>query len=125
MRYTPIIVLIVASLAACTPLPVTAPGETEDLLSGQALFGDVVGVSDIRTDGILALNDEMREYVAAKVGGDTQARSLLQKLIRGMIDDGILTMDYDPNRTYTAIETFQKRQGNCLSFSMLFASLAR
>ena len=125
MRYTPIIVLIVASLAACTPLPVTAPGETEDLLSGQALFGDVVGVSDIRTDGILALNDEMRDYVAAKVGGDPQARSRLQKLIRGMIDDGLLTMDYDPNRTYTAIETFQKRQGNCLSFSMLFAALAR
>lgn len=125
MKYTPLIVLIGASLAACAPLAVTEPGETEDLVSGQALFGDVVDVSDIQTDEILALNDEMRNYVAAKVEGDPQARSRLQKLIRGMIDDGLLTMDYDPNRTYTAVETFQKRQGNCLSFSILFAALAR
>ena len=42
-----------------------------------------------------------------------------------MIDDGLLTLDYDPNLTYTAVETFNNRQGNCLSFSILFAALAR
>lgn len=42
-----------------------------------------------------------------------------------MIDDGFLTLDYDPNLTYTAIETFENRRGNCLSFSILFAALAR
>ena len=89
------------------------------------LFGELIDILDIRTDGILALNDEMRDYVASKVKGDPQARSRLKKLIRGMIEDGLLTLDYDPNLTYTAIETFQNRQGNCLSFSILFAALAR
>jgi len=119
------LVLVGISLAACTRGLVTTPGETEDLLSGELLFGEVIDVSDIRADGILALNDEMRNFVAAKVGDDPQARSRLRKLVRGMIDDGLLTLDYDANLTYTATETFNSRQGNCLSFSLLFAALAR
>lgn len=112
-------------LVACAPQAVTTPGANDDLLSGEVLFGEIIDVSDIRTDGILALNEEMRDYVAAKVGSDPQARSRLGKLVRGMIDDGFLTLDYDPNLTYAAMETFQSRQGNCLSFSILFAALAR
>lgn len=125
MKYVHLLILVGIWLVACAPLVVTAPDATDDLLSGQVLFGELIDISDIRTDGILALNDEMRDYVASKVKGDPQARSRLKKLIRGMIEDGLLTLDYDPNLTYTAIETFQNRQGNCLSFSILFASLAR
>ena len=112
-------------LAACAPAIVTAPDSSDDLLSGQLLFGEFIDVGDIQSAGIMALNDELRDYVTSKVSGDPQARSRLRKLIRGMIDDGLLTLDYDPNRTYTAIETFENRQGNCLSFSILFAALAR
>jgi tetratricopeptide (TPR) repeat protein len=104
---------------------VTEPVDIDNLLSGRVLFGRVIDVRDIRTDRILALNDDMRDYVDAKTGDDPQARSRLRKLIEGMIDDGLLTLDYDPNLTYTAIETFRNRQGNCLSFSILFAALAR
>lgn len=125
MKYTHPLVLVCIGLAACTPLVVSAPDSTDDLLSGQVLFGEVIDVSDIRTDGIMALNDDLRGYVASKVKGDPQARSRLRKLVRGMIDDGLLTLDYDANRTHTAIETFETRQGNCLSFSILFAALAR
>ncbi|MDH5455389.1 MAG: hypothetical protein OEY37_04900, partial [Gammaproteobacteria bacterium] len=92
---------------------------SDDLLSGEALFGARIDVSDIRTDEIMALNDELRDYVAAKVKDDPQARSRLRKLVRGMIDDGLLALDYDVNRTHTAIETFETREGNCLSFSLL------
>ena len=125
MKYVHLLILVGIWLVACAPLVVTAPDSTDDLLSGQVLFGEVIDISNIRTDGILALNDEMRDYVASKVKGNPQARSRLKKLIRGMIEDGLLALDYDPNLTYTAIETFQNRQGNCLSFSILFASLAR
>lgn len=125
MKFTHSLVIVSIWLAACTPLAVTAPDSLDDLLSGEALFGETIDVSDIRSDEILTLNDEMRDYVTSKVQGDSQARSRLRKLIRGMIDDGLLTLDYDPNLTYTAIETFENRQGNCLSFSILFAALAR
>lgn len=112
-------------LAACTPLVVSAPDSTDDLLSGHALFGESIDTSDINSDEILATNDDMRDYVAAKMKRNSPARSRLKSLIGGMIDDGLLTLDYDPNLTYTAIQTFQNRQGNCLSFSILFAALAR
>ncbi len=125
MRNVHLLVVVGIWLVACAPLVVNPPDSTDDLLSGQVLFGELVDISDIRSDRILAINDELRDYVASKVTDDPQARSRLKKLIRGMIDDGLLTLDYDPNRTYTAIETFQNRQGNCLSFSILFAALAR
>lgn len=112
-------------LVACAPLVVTPPESTSDLLSGQVLFGEVVDISDISSDGIFTLNDEMRDYVASKMKSNLPARSRLKILIQGMIEDGLLTLDYDPNLTYTAIETFENRQGNCLSFSILFTALAR
>ena len=119
------VLLVCIWLAACTPLVVGTPDAGDDLLSGQALFGEPVDVADIGSDDIMALNDDLRNYVASKVKGDPQARSRLRKLVGGMIDDGLLTLDYDVNRTHTAIETFETRQGNCLSFSILFAALAR
>ena len=91
MKYIHLLILAAIWLGACAPLVVNAPDSTDDLLSGQVLFGELIDVSDIRTDGILALDDEMRDYVASKVKRDPQARSRLRKLIRGMIDDGLLT----------------------------------
>jgi len=125
MKYAHLSVLVGIWLAACTPLVVNVPDSTDDLLSGQVLFGEPIDISDIRSDGILASDDEMRDYVASKMKGSLAARSRLKRLIRGMIEDGLLTLDYDQNLTYTAIETFQNREGNCLSFSILFAALAR
>lgn len=125
MRNIRFFVVVAIGLAACTPFVVSIPGSADDLLSGQVLFGEVIDVSDLRTDEIMALNDDLRDYVASKVGDDRQARSRLRKLISGMIEDGLLTLEYDANRTYTAIETFETRQGNCLSFSILFFALAR
>lgn len=125
MRNVHPLVVVGIWLVACTPLVVTAPDSTDDLLSGQVLFGELIDISDIRSGGILAISDEMRDYVASKMKGNSPARSRLKRLIQGMIEDGLLTLDYDPNLTYTAIETFQNRQGNCLSFSILFAALAR
>jgi len=124
-REVTFLVLAGSWLVACSPLVLTTPGSTDDLLSGQVLFGEFIDVSDMKSDEVLAINDGMRDYVAAKVGGDRQARSRLRKLIRGMIEDGLLTLDYDADHTYTASETFQSHQGNCLSFSLLFAALGR
>lgn len=119
------LVLASTSITACASAVVTAPDASNELLSGHLLIGENVDVSDISTDDIMAVNDEMRVYVSSKVGGDPQARSRLRKLIGGMIEDGLLNLEYDENRTYTAIETFQNRRGNCLSFSILFTALAR
>lgn len=73
----------------------------------------------------LALNDEIREFlidrVPAKAGASHRLRALLDAIFR---DDG-LAIAYGNTRTKTAIETFETRSGNCLSFTILFIGMAR
>ena len=120
-------ILICLAAAGCAQVDVQ-PQSSESLsglLSGQILFGEVIEVKDIESGGILALDEEMQAYVQSKVANLPHARSRLKRLIGGMIDDGLLNLDYDPNLTQTASETFHRRQGNCLSFSNLFVAMAR
>lgn len=120
-----LIILAGVWLAGCAPTVVNPPAQTDELLSGQLLFGEQIETSDINDAEVLAINDEMRAYVQDKVRGYPQARIRLTRLVEGMIEDGMLTMEYDAGRTLNAAETFKQRSGNCLSFSILFAALAR
>ena len=125
MKLASMLPALFVSLVACVAGPAQQPVDSGELLSGRALFGETIDVSNIESGNILATDEAMREYVASRVGDNPHARSRLRILIKSMIDDGLLTLDYDPNLTNTAVETFQRRQGNCLSFSILFAALAR
>ncbi len=117
--------VVLTLLASCASVDLKVSTEFDSLLSGELLFGEVIDVSDIDAGEVLAIDDEMRGFVQDKVKGYPHARSRLRKLVNGMIKDGLLTLDYDPNLTYSARETFHRRQGNCLSFSNLFVALAR
>lgn len=114
--------ILCASLVGCTQVAI-APANTPELLDGRLLFGETVQAAE--PVDMLALDDEMRAYVKAKVGDARHSRVKLNNLIEGMIDDGLLTLEYDLNLTHPALTTFHRRQGNCLSFSVLFAALAR
>ena len=65
MKYTHLLVPVCIWLTACTPLVISAPEASDELLSGRVLFGEVIDVSDLRTDEIMALNDDLRDYVAS------------------------------------------------------------
>ena len=111
-------------LAACESIDIQTPaGTTSELLSGQRLFGEEVPAAP--AVDVLALTDEMRAWVALKSAAYPHAKSRLRGLLRGMIDDGLLTLEYDLDLSLTAQETFSRHQGNCLSFSLLFVALAR
>lgn len=94
-----------------------------ELLSGEALYDRKVQAAD--SIEILTLNDEMRRWVSSKTGMFPHARVRLHRLLDGLIEDGLLSLEYDPDLTLTAAETFAAHQGNCLSFSILFTALAR
>jgi len=110
-------------LSACSTIEVAPPADVEHLVSGRELFGDDVAAAP--AVDMLALDDEMRAYVEEKTGGTRHSVMKLRRLIAGMIEDGLLNLDYDPDLTHTAMETFHSRKGNCLSFSTLFVALAR
>jgi tetratricopeptide (TPR) repeat protein len=74
-------------------------------------------------DEAFGLDDDMRAFVAPLAIGDSASR--LNRLLSGMRDRGLFSLDYNDTFTRTASTTFHDRQGNCLSFTMLFVALAR
>ncbi len=74
----------------------------------------------------LDLTPEMRAFVDQRVSR-TQARfARLQGLQEAIFDaDNGLGVQYGSSETHTAAGTFERRTGNCLSFTLLFVAMAR
>lgn len=115
-------VVILFLLPGCVVQPPASTADTTHLLDG-SLLG--ITLQDPIEENIFALTPEMRFWVRNKIRHATSDRSKLQRLVQGLIDDGLLNLEYDQNLTRPAAETFEQRRGNCLSFSILFVSLAR
>ena len=96
----------------------------DDLLVG-APFGIVPGAAELVDDQeVLAVNDEMREFVETHVERRAGDYIRLHQLLLAIISKGTFGLQYDET-TRTASETFRLRKGNCLSFSNMFIALAR
>lgn len=117
--------LLVALAAGCTaPLPATDTRITpEQLLEGRPLTGGV-DPGPLPDVAILALDDDMRRFVAERVPANGSDSWRLRQLLRGLLDDERFAIEYQ-ERTYTAAEAFQLRRANCLAFTNLFVALAR
>jgi len=111
-----------ATAAAATRQP--AYDETE-LVSGSvlALTPPDAPIVVPTADEAFALDDEMEAFVAP-LKGIRDPRQRMQALIAAMEERGMFSLDY-AEVTRTAPGTFHDRQGNCLSFTMLFVTLAR
>ncbi|HVJ29711.1 MAG TPA: tetratricopeptide repeat protein [Gammaproteobacteria bacterium] len=74
-------------------------------------------------DETFALDAEMEAFVAP-LKGIREPRQRMQALIAALEERGMFSLEY-AEVTRTAPGTFHDRQGNCLSFTMLFVTLAR
>jgi Tfp pilus assembly protein PilF len=72
----------------------------------------------------LATTEQMRE-TAAKLAGVGTPESRLAALQEALFDSSRFPFAYDVRTTLTAAEAFQRREGNCLSFTNLFVAMAR
>jgi tetratricopeptide (TPR) repeat protein len=102
-----------------------AEGIENRLLSGTALFSQPIDVTSIPDPGILDTDAEMRAFVAEQVGDAKSGREKLRRLLGGMFESGLLSLDYNQVETKTARQTFHDRVGNCISFTNLFVALGR
>src|SRR5688572_28133249 len=111
-----------ATAAAATRAP--AFDETE-LVSGAALALSPpdAPIAVPTADQTFALDAEMEAFVAP-LKGIREPRQRMQALIAALEARGMFSLEY-AEVTRTAAGTFHDRQGNCLSFTMLFVSLAR
>ncbi len=112
-------------LEACTaPGPRRSTITENDLLAGGVLPWDATSAPAlVSEEEAFGLDEDMRAFVAPLDSGDRNQR--LERLLARMEDRGLFSLAYTDTYTRTARATFHDRQGNCLSFTMLFVALAR
>jgi tetratricopeptide (TPR) repeat protein len=116
---------LVATGAPAAAAPRQPAFDETELVSGSALDFTVPAVTPAipTRDEAFALDAEMRAFVAP-IAELRDARQKMLALIKAMEERGMFSLDY-AEVTRTASGTFHDRQGNCLSFTMLFIALAR
>ncbi|HTT56862.1 MAG TPA: tetratricopeptide repeat protein [Opitutaceae bacterium] len=74
---------------------------------------------------LLALNPEIEAYFAARVDNIGDEVSRLREIVGVILEADGLHFTYDPEGNYSAAETFRRRHGNCVSFSLLAIAVVR
>lgn len=96
----------------------------EELLSGELLGAADDSTTPVTAGAVLALSDEMRQFLKENVNPGATDVFKLQQLIDAIMGTATFGLEYDEN-TRSAAETFRLQLGNCLSFSAMFVALAR
>jgi Flp pilus assembly protein TadD len=107
-------------LTACAGLPATpaAVEATADLVEIPSSRG-----LSLAETGVVALDEDMRGFLARAVAADGEGRRLRQ-LVGAVVESPDFRVDYADD-TRSARETFHALRGNCLSFTNLFIAFAR
>ncbi|MEH6587290.1 MAG: tetratricopeptide repeat protein [Halioglobus sp.] len=79
----------------------------------------------VPTPDLLALDDEMRDFVDRYTVSVSSRRQRLETLHRAVSGTATLGLEYDPFAEGTASDAFHSQSANCLSYANLFIALAR
>jgi tetratricopeptide (TPR) repeat protein len=118
-------VLLVATAASAASASRQPLFDEAELISGGALpLGPLLAPVAVPTpEEAFALDAEMNAFIEPlKLLRDPHQKMVA--LVRAMEARGMFSLEY-AEVTRTARRTFHERQGNCLSFTMLFVTLAR
>ena len=74
---------------------------------------------------ILRVTPEMEAFLEEHIGRDQVRATRLRSLLDAIFNPDGLGVTYGNSRTKTAAEAFEEASGNCLSFTMMFVTLAR
>lgn len=122
---TTVCLLVLGGCAGFADTGPRAPSFNPSLVSGERLFDPPLSDDETPAVGILDVDDDMRDFVAAAIRPNTRSTTRFHDLLQGMADVGLTRPDYNADRTLTAAETFRTRAANCLSYTNLFVALAR
>jgi tetratricopeptide (TPR) repeat protein len=88
------------------------------------LLAGSLAASAFPDENPLAINPEMKQFVAEKIGFGLAPMQRLQLLVSAIFNDKEMNFAY-ASVSRSASETFGYRTGNCLSFTLMFISMAR
>ena len=118
--------LLAGLLCACAQHPLSTPGLSRmaPLQHGDEPLAAESAAASVETPDMLALNDEMREFVDRYAAGGSRYQRLLS-LHSSLRSRAMLGIEYDPGAGGSARQVFQRGSANCLSYAHLFVSMAR
>ena len=105
-----------------------ATGATAGVNSAQLGWADEFvrrGLDPERVVDPFETTEAMRSFARTAARGASDNVDRLNGLQRALFNSDEFPFQYDPSVTLTAGEAFEQRRGNCLSFTVLFVSLAR
>jgi tetratricopeptide (TPR) repeat protein len=73
----------------------------------------------------LVLGPEAKEEIKRRASQVGSERSQMSRLLRFLVDQQGLAFHYRPARTLTAADAFAQREGDCMSYAMLYVAAAR
>ncbi len=121
-RVAGVFTLLLALPVAAAPPPAPPPSTT--LPTVQVAAEPIAALPS--ADQILAIPPALREMLQKRVISATNSREQrLERLVHLIFDADGLHLEYDPYATHTLTETWQTGRANCLSFTLLFTTLAR
>mgnify|MGYP001821918992 CR=1 FL=1 len=100
------------------------PISLDELLAGTALGLGPDPPAIPSNEDVMALSDEMREFLDTHIGMRAGDQIKLRQLFNAIFNRETFGLGYDET-TSTAAGTFAAKHGNCLSFTFMFVVLAR
>ncbi len=80
---------------------------------------------EVQDEDILSISQEMLGFVDQHTPRDMRNSSRAFALAYATMDPNFLDFNYDPSQTLSGEDTFERKTGNCLSFSSMFIAMAR
>ena len=125
--------LSVLLLVACTSVVQKVkyppnPAALERALSGELVLGRAVVVSELPEENLFGLTEPMKRFaqsIGARAGSSRAKAELLHQQLILPTSAGGRGISYSAFQTITGIEAFDRRQANCLSYTLLYVALAR
>lgn len=114
--------LSVNLLAACSIVRLEMPFATDNDLEASILNQSQDAFPELDA---MALNQEIIDYIEANVIDRSSDYRIVDRLQQLLFDPAHLNLQYDDQRTRTAVQTFEDGQGNCLSVVSLYIAMAR
>ncbi|MEM1111447.1 MAG: tetratricopeptide repeat protein [Pseudomonadota bacterium] len=95
------------------------------LQSGERVFQAYEVPHLVQTPELLAMDQEMLDFVDRYTGQWGSERQRLMSLHRSIRGSGMLDLDYDPFADGTGQDAFYRGTANCLSYAHMFVAMAR
>lgn len=121
------------ALSACSSVVHKAPtvsdeGPVARALSGELILGRPYLPDELPSANLFGLTEEMQVFAETVTAGlsrsDAKSEALHKALISG-VNYGGRGITYSAYDTITGIDAFERRQANCISYTLLFVAMAR